>query len=49
MSLGVATSPQDGADVQALLRNADSAMYRAKQRGRNGYAMYSDPGPAAAA
>jgi diguanylate cyclase (GGDEF)-like protein/PAS domain S-box-containing protein len=32
-SIGVAISPQDGADLQHLLRSADAAMYRAKARG----------------
>lgn len=32
-SIGVAVFPQDGADVQHLLRSADAAMYRAKSRG----------------
>jgi diguanylate cyclase (GGDEF)-like protein len=35
-SFGVATFPDDGADEQALLRQADQAMYRVKDAGRNG-------------
>jgi diguanylate cyclase (GGDEF)-like protein len=34
-SIGVSLFPADGADGEALLRNADAAMYRARQLGRN--------------
>lgn len=34
-SIGVSLSPGDGEDISALLRNADVAMYRAKDAGRN--------------
>lgn len=40
-SIGISLSPHDGEDVATLLRNADSAMYQAKERGRNGYQFYT--------
>ena len=39
-SIGVALYPGDGADTATLLRNADAATFKAKERGRNGYAFY---------
>ncbi len=40
-SMGVSLYPQDGVDIETLLRNADLAMYTAKDCGRNGLAFYS--------
>jgi diguanylate cyclase (GGDEF)-like protein len=40
-SIGVAISPQDGADMQHLLRSADAAMYRAKARGGGRAEMFT--------
>ena len=39
-SIGISLYPADAGDGEALLRNADSAMYRAKQLGRGGYRFY---------
>ncbi len=41
-SMGIALFPDDGMDIGALLRNADIATYRAKEKGRNGYQFYTD-------
>jgi diguanylate cyclase (GGDEF)-like protein/PAS domain S-box-containing protein len=40
-SVGVAMCPQDGKDVETLLRNADAAMYKAKELGRNTFQFYA--------
>ena len=40
-SLGIALAPYDGEDADTLLKNADAAMYRAKQQGRNNYQLYT--------
>ena len=39
-SIGIALFPEDALDGDELLRNADAAMYEAKQGGRNGYRFY---------
>ena len=41
LSIGICTYPADGRDSKTLLSGADIAMYRAKDRGRNGFCFYS--------
>jgi diguanylate cyclase (GGDEF)-like protein len=39
--IGISLFPDDGTDAETLVRNADMAMYRAKEHGRNRYHLYS--------
>jgi diguanylate cyclase (GGDEF)-like protein/PAS domain S-box-containing protein len=39
-SIGISTYPNDGADIHALIRSADVAMYRVKQMGRNSHQFF---------
>jgi len=41
LSIGICTYPFDGHDAKTLLAGADIAMYRAKERGRSGFCLYS--------
>jgi diguanylate cyclase (GGDEF)-like protein/PAS domain S-box-containing protein len=40
-SIGIAIYPEDGRDMEALLKNADAAMYQVKQAGRNNFRFFT--------
>jgi EAL domain-containing protein (putative c-di-GMP-specific phosphodiesterase class I) len=40
-SIGLSVFPEDGTDAETLLKNADAAMYRAKEAGRGNYQFYA--------
>jgi len=41
LSIGISLYPDDGADFETVLRNADTAMYHAKRGGRNNYKRFT--------
>ncbi len=47
-SIGISIFPHDGENAQTLLKNSDIALYRAKEKGRNNYQLYTPSMTAAA-
>jgi diguanylate cyclase (GGDEF)-like protein len=42
VSIGISSYPRDGADEQSLTKNADIAMYQAKEAGKNNFKFYAE-------
>ncbi len=42
MSIGISVFPADGTDMHTLVKNADAALYYAKEEGRNGFHCYTE-------
>lgn len=42
VSIGISTYPNDASDTDTLIKNADIAMYQAKNKGKNNYQFYSE-------
>jgi diguanylate cyclase len=40
-SIGIAMYPGDGRDIETLIKNADTAMYRVKEQGKNNFQFYT--------
>ena len=42
LSIGISSFPADGEDAETLIKNADMAMYRMKEEGKNGYQFFTN-------